>query len=53
MVDVAVAYFQKLWTEGNENQVDEILDPNFELHDMIWGNGHVIAGPAAMRGYVR
>lgn len=36
-----------MWSKGNEETADEILDEDFELKDELWGS-HPFVGKSAM-----
>ncbi|CAD7699399.1 unnamed protein product [Ostreobium quekettii] len=53
MVDVCGLYFGELWSRGNLAVADDICDAAFVHTDSIWNPSRLVAGPSAMKAFVR
>jgi hypothetical protein len=51
MLEVCHRYYKELWSAGNLEAAEEILDSNFVYKDMVWSpkDHALISGPSAMK----
>jgi hypothetical protein len=52
MSDAAHKFFDRLWSRGETQLVDELLAENFAYKDMIWAAKRPIVGQKAFKAYV-
>jgi steroid delta-isomerase-like uncharacterized protein len=49
--DLSVAWFQRIWNDGDVNAVDELAAPSARFHGLPNSNERSISGPAAFKAY--
>jgi len=52
MSDVAHRFFDRIWSRGETQLIDELLAENFAYKDMIWAAKRPIVGLKAFKAYV-
>ena len=52
MSDVAHRFFDRIWSRGETQLIDELLAENFAYKDMIWAAKRPIVGVKAFKAYV-